>query len=138
MPHSSRTPTALDSSKPRACSVVWIKLVSPEDIECAGFYLPKCMLPNTKTCLHFFRLSAAIVSSVPDAQWKDGARNTTGGDSGGRRVGHENMLLKHGSAKRRNNRYAKCRFVLDPQDERNVCILRPSLAQDTRTQDTGR
>lgn len=37
-------------------------------------------------------------------QWKDGARNTTGGDSGGRRVGHENMLLKHGSAKRRNNR----------------------------------
>lgn len=38
-------------------------------------------------------------------QWKDGARNTTGGESGGRRVGHENMLLKHGSAKRRNNRY---------------------------------
>ncbi|CAM9103895.1 unnamed protein product [Ectocarpus sp. 6 AP-2014] len=41
---------------------------------------------------------------VPD-KWKDGARNTTGGDSGGRRVGHENMLLKHGAAKRRNNRF---------------------------------
>lgn len=46
-----------------------------------------------------------VLYLVGHVQWKDGARNTTGGDSGGRRVGHENMLLKHGSAKRRNNRY---------------------------------
>ena len=40
---------------------------------------------------------------VSSRQWKGGARNTTGGDSGGRRVCHENMLLKHGPAERRNN-----------------------------------
>ncbi|CAN0368166.1 unnamed protein product [Pylaiella littoralis] len=48
---------------------------------------------------------SGVIYLVGHVQWKDGARNTTGGDSGGRRVGHENMLLKHGSAKRRNNRF---------------------------------
>lgn len=44
-------------------------------------------------------------------QWKEGARNTTGAEGGGRRVGPENMLLKHGSAKRRNNRsVVRCRM----------------------------
>lgn len=64
------------------------------------------------------KLFATDVASAHDTlpaliqQWKDGARNTTGGESGGRRVGHENMLLKHGSAKRRNNRYVRMCLAL--------------------------
>lgn len=64
--------------------------------------------------LYIFYMKNSSCFVLP-CQWKEGARNTTGGDSGGRRVGHENMLLKHGSAKRRNNRCLK-NFVA-------VCVL---------------
>lgn len=72
---------------------------------CSGQgYLPQCrnVCAQWLSCL----IKTFYCGCLAVCQWKDGARNTTGGESGGRRVGHENMLLKHGSAKRRNNRLA--------------------------------